>query len=60
MAKKMQALSCMDKRLDEIEDLLVQWGDGKEFEPPIWIGWPPAQILPEQRWQANVNSGRVS
>jgi hypothetical protein len=51
---------CMDKRLDEIEDLLIQWGEGKEFEPPIWVGSPSAQILVEQRWQTNVSSGRIS
>jgi hypothetical protein len=50
----------MSKRLDEIRDLLVQWGEGKEFESPIWVGSPPARILVEQRWQANVSSGRVS
>jgi len=51
---------CIDKRLKEITGLLADWAAGKAPPPGIAIGDPGDLPLVEQRWQANLNSGRFS
>jgi hypothetical protein len=51
---------CIDRRLDEFARLLADWKDGKAPPSGLRIG-DPGDVPPvDQRWQANLNSGRFS
>ena len=51
---------CIETRLAAITGLLADWGAGKTPPPGLFIGDPGDFPLVEQRWQANLNSGRFS
>ena len=51
---------CIDRRLDEITGLMVNWKGGKQPPEGLVIGDPGDVALVDQRWQANLNSGRFS
>jgi hypothetical protein len=56
-----QALQpCIDTRLKEITGLLADWAGGKAPPAGLAIGDPDDLPLVQQRWQANLNSGRFS
>jgi hypothetical protein len=52
--------ACIEKRLDDVAGLLAGWVDGKEFPAGLHIGFPGGIVTIDQRWQANLNSGRFS
>ena len=52
--------ACIGRRLDEISELLAGWANGKDFPAGLQIGQPGDIVLNDQRWQANLNSGRFS
>ena len=52
--------ACIERRLDEISTLLAGWADGKEFPAGLHIGVTGDVPITDQRWQANLNSGRFS
>ena len=51
---------CVERRLDEIGDLLQTAGDGALSKNPQWVGQPSEWLLTNQRWQAATASGRAS
>ncbi len=51
---------CIDRRLKEITGLLADWGRGKPPPAGIAVGDPGDPPMVQQRWQANLNSGRFS
>ena len=51
---------CIQKRIGEITTLLAGWADGKEIPAGLEIGYPGDVLFSDQRWQANLNSGRFS
>ena len=51
---------CIDRRLKEITGLLADWADGKAPPACLSIGDPGDPPLVQERWQANLNSGRFS
>jgi hypothetical protein len=51
---------CVERRLDEIGDLLARTGDGVLSPQPLWVGQPAIVFMAEERWQAAQGSGRVS
>lgn len=51
---------CDDKRLKEITGLLADWAAGKAPPAGLVIGDPGDLPMVQQRWQANLNSGRFS
>jgi hypothetical protein len=51
---------CNDRRLDEIAGILRDWKTGKEPPPGLNIGDPGDAPLLDQRWQANLHSGRYN
>ncbi len=56
-----QALQpCIDKRLNQITGLLAFWAGGAAPPSGLAIGDPGDLPMVEQRWQANLNSGRFS
>jgi hypothetical protein len=57
---RMSHQACIEKRLDEVAGLLGEWADGKEFPAGLHIGFPGDIVTTDQRWQANLNSGRFS
>jgi hypothetical protein len=60
VAYRARQQSCNMKRLDEIQALLARWrGDGA-FPAGLKIGFPGDVGLVDQRWQANLASGRFS
>jgi hypothetical protein len=52
--------ACVDRRLREITGLLADWGAGKTPPAGLSIGDPGDPPMVQQRWQANLNSGRFS
>jgi hypothetical protein len=52
--------SCVEQRLKEITGLLADWAGGKAPPPGLFIGDPGDFPMVQQRWQANLNSGRFS
>jgi hypothetical protein len=51
---------CIEKRLKAITVLLADWGAGKAPPAGLVIGDPGDPPMVQQRWQANLNSGRFS
>jgi hypothetical protein len=51
---------CIDRRLQEITGLMSDWRGGKAPPEGLAIGDPGDVALVDQRWQANLNSGRFS
>lgn len=60
VAYRAQQSSCNDRRLREIEALLSNWHGDDAFAPGLKIGFPGDVGLSDQRWQANLASGRFS
>jgi hypothetical protein len=60
VAYRARQQSCNMKRLDEIQALLARWHDDEAFPPGLHIGFPGVAGLVDQRWQANLASGRFS
>jgi hypothetical protein len=52
--------SCNERRLDEIAGVLRDWRAGKAPPAGLKIGDPGDAPLVDQRWQANLNSGRFN
>ena len=52
--------ACNKRRLDEIEALLRSWDSDDAFPAGLKIGFPGTVALANQRWQANLASGRFS
>ncbi len=51
---------CIDNRLKEITRVLADWPNGKAPPAGLAIGDPGDPPMVQQRWQANLNSGRFS
>jgi hypothetical protein len=60
MSGRLASQACIERRLDEIGDILEKSGDGKLTSQPRWIGQPAIYFLSDQRWQAATGSGRIS
>jgi hypothetical protein len=60
IAYRQRQQPCIDRRLKEITGLLADWGRGKAPPPGLVIGDPGDVPMVQQRWQANLNSGRFS
>ena len=52
--------TCVEKRLDEIGELLSRTQEGVLSQTPNWVGQPAIVYMASQRWQAAAGSGRVS
>jgi hypothetical protein len=55
-----QQAACNERRLDEIQTLLSKWRSDDAFAAGLKIGFPGDVGLSDQRWQANLASGRFS
>src|SRR4051812_40395046 len=60
IASHLAQAPCNDRRLDEIAGLLADWKSGKALPAGLAIGDPGDMPLVEQRWYANLNTGRFS
>jgi hypothetical protein len=60
IAYRMSQQPCIDRRLEQITSLLADWNHGKTPPAGLSIGRPDDVPLIEQRWQANLNSGRFN
>jgi hypothetical protein len=60
MRYRLATQTCVEKRLDEIGDLLSRTQDGVLNPQPQWVGQPAIWFMAAQRWQAAAGSGRVS
>lgn len=52
--------TCVERRLDEIGELLARTQEGVLSPQPAWVGQPAIVYMAAQRWQAAAGSGRVS
>ncbi len=60
MGGRLVTQSCIERRLDEIGDILQASGDGTLSRQPQWVGQPSLWFIGDRRWQAATGSGRVS
>ena len=60
IAYRTQLQSCDERRLSDIQALLAGWSGDNAFPPGLNIGFPGDVGLVDQRWQANLSSGRFS
>jgi hypothetical protein len=60
IADRMTRQPCIDKRLNQITGLLEVWAGGQPPPSGLAIGDPDDVPMIQQRWQANLNSGRFS
>jgi len=60
MRARMATQSCIERRLDEIGDLLSKAAEGPLAPRPSWVGQPSVWALGTQRWEVATNSGRTS
>jgi hypothetical protein len=59
-AYRLSQQRCIEKRLDEIQALLAEWHSDDAFPAGLHTGFPGDVGLVDQRWQANLASGRFS
>jgi hypothetical protein len=52
--------SCVERKLDDIRNLLAQWGETGRFETPQWIGAAPGTPIMLTRYDAAVSAGRMA
>jgi hypothetical protein len=60
IAYRLTQQPCIDRRLDQITGLLIAWNKGSAPPAELDIGRPDDLPLIDQRWQANLNSGRFN
>jgi hypothetical protein len=60
IASRQRQQTCILKRLDEIQALLTAWRDDNAFPPSLHVGFPGDVGVADQRWEANLASGRFS
>ena len=60
MQGRLATQACVERRLDEIGDLLARTQDGVLSPRPSWVGQPAIWYMASQRWQAAAGSGRIS
>ncbi len=60
VAYRLNQQACNETRLDEVEALLARWDGENSFPAGLHIGFPADAGLVDQRWQANLASGRFS
>jgi type II secretory pathway pseudopilin PulG len=52
--------NCIERRLDELSNILSEAGDGPLKRQPTWISRPPTGPFFTRRWEAATASGRNS
>lgn len=57
---RMATQYCVERRLDEIGDLLAKAGTGRVSPQPKWIGQPSVWFASDEAWVAATGSGRAS
>jgi len=60
IASRLSRQVCIERRLDQVAGLLAGWKSGKAPPEGLTLGDPGDAPLIDQRWQANLNSGRFS
>jgi hypothetical protein len=60
IAERLSRQACIERRLGEVAGLLAGWQGGKAPPEGLALGDPGDAPLIDQRWQANLNSGRFS
>lgn len=60
IASRLSRQACIERRLDEVAGLLANWKSGEAPSEGLTLGDPGDAPLIDQRWQANLNSGRFS
>jgi len=60
IAARLSRQACIERRLSEVAALLADWKGGKAPPEGLTLGDPGDAPLIDQRWQANLNSGRFS
>ena len=60
IASRLSRQACIERRLDQVTGLLADWKSDKEMPEGLALGDPGDAPLIDQRWQANLNSGRFS
>lgn len=60
IAARLSRQACIERRLREVAGLLAGWTSGTAPPEGLSLGDPGDAPLIDQRWQANLNSGRFS
>ncbi len=60
MGGRLATQACVERRLDEIGDILAASDEGTPLRTPNWVGQPSVWYLTDQRWLAATASGRAS
>jgi len=60
IASRLSRQVCIERRLDQVTGMLADWKSGKTPPEGLALGDPGDAPLIDQRWQANLNSGRFS
>jgi hypothetical protein len=57
---RLSVQACIDRRLNELQDMLSRSGDGVLVQQPGWVSRPPISPIFFGRWEAATASGRNS
>lgn len=60
LAMRQQAQPCITRRLDEIRQLVDEWGRTGDYKTPRWIGSAPSFALSLVRYDAANSAGRLA
>ena len=60
LVRRQKYESCVERRLDDIRNLLAQWGETGRFKTPQWIGAAPGTPITLTRYDAAVSAGRMA
>jgi len=60
LALRAQANPCIDRRLREIRNLMIEWGETGRFKTPQWIAQAPTFGLALPRYEAAASAGRLA
>jgi hypothetical protein len=60
LALRGQARPCIDRRLRELRQIMIAWGETGQFKTPQWVAQAPQLDLALPRYHAAVSAGRLA
>ena len=60
LALRGQANPCIARRLDELRQIMISWGNTGQFRTPQWVAQAPQADLALARYEAAVSAGKLT
>lgn len=60
LALRREAAPCIARRLREVRQIIIDWGETGDFKTPQWVAQAPQFYLNVPRYEAAVSAGRLA